>query len=442
MSQTKSNFHGTANPAVSDPEDAVLIARRMAALGPSYRLFYDEPLHPVRAEGVWITDKDGRRYLDVYNNVPSVGHCHPRVVDALSKQAAVLNTHTRYLHENVVEFSERLLATMPDSLNRTIFTCTGSEANDLALRIAHFHTGGTGIVVTDLAYHGGTLAVAEMSPSLGLGVGKNVRTVAPPDTYRTGEGDAAAEFGARVAAAFDDLRASGITPSALIFDTIFSSDGVFAPPPGILKSAVEAAHKAGAVFIADEVQPGFGRTGECFWGFQNHDLIPDIVTMGKPMGDGHPMAGLALSAELADGFGKVSRYFNTFGGNPVSAAVGLAVLNVIRDEALQENARITGKYLRDGLRDLASAHKVVGDVRGAGLFIGLEMVRDRETKTPATEETAWLVNELRRRGVLISRAGPHGNVLKIRPPLPFRPEHADHFTEVMEQTLTALAQRF
>ncbi|MDA7966499.1 aminotransferase class III-fold pyridoxal phosphate-dependent enzyme [Ruegeria sp.] len=438
MAQTKSNFHGTANPTVSDPEDAALIARRVATLGPSYRLFYEEPLHPVSAEGVWITDKDGRRYLDVYNNVPSVGHSHPRVVEALSKQAAILNTHTRYLHETVVEFSERLLATMPDTLNRAIFTCTGSEANDLALRIANYHTGGTGIVVTDLAYHGGTMAVAEMSPSLGLGVGAHVRTVAPPDTYRLD----AAGFGAQVAAAFDDLKANGITPSVLIFDSIFSSDGVFAPPPGVLQAAVEAAYKAGALVIADEVQPGFVRTGDNFWGFQNHGISPDIVTMGKPMGDGHPMAGLALSAELADAFGQASRYFNTFGGNPVSAAVGLAVLDVIRDEQLQENARLTGAYMSDGLKQLANTHAVIGDVRGAGLFIGLELVQDRAAKTPATEETAWLVNELRRRGVLISRAGPHGNVLKIRPPLPFKPEHADHFVEVMDQTLKALSETF
>lgn len=434
MTNPVTSFHGAQTPQAGNPEDAALIARRARVLGPSYRLFYDEPLHPVRAEGVFIFDKDGRRYLDVYNNVPSVGHCHPRVIKALTDQAGLLNTHTRYLHELIVELADRLLQTLPAELDRAVFTCTGSEANDLALRVANHATGGTGIVVTDLAYHGGTMAVADMSPSLGMAVGGHVRTVAPPDTYHQDAGG----FGQRVAAAFDDLRANGITPSVLIFDTIFSSDGVFAPPPGVLKTAADAAHAAGAIVIADEVQPGFGRTGAHFWGFQAHGFTPDIVTMGKPMGAGHPMAGLAVRSDLMDAFGEAMRYFNTFGGNPVSAAVGLAVLDVIRDENLQANAAQTGTYLASGLHDMATRHDLIGDVRGAGLFIGLELVTDRGVKTPATGETARIVNDLRRNGVLISRAGPYGNVLKIRPPLPFGTEHADTFLETLDKVLSGI----
>jgi len=418
--------------------ERLLVERRQRLLGPSYRLFYDKPLHIVRGSGVWLYDADGNAYLDVYNNVPGVGHCHPHVVAALTAQAGVLNTHTRYLHELILDYAQALLDTLPQALSHVLFTCTGSEANDLAYRIAQTHTGGSGFIVTSLAYHGTTKVIAELSPSLGEGValGANVRTVPPPDAYRGDASRVAEQFERAVLLAIDDLQQHGVKPAALLVDTIFSSDGVFSDPPGFLAPAVAAIRAAGGIFIADEVQAGFGRTGDRRWGFQRHDLVPEIVTMGKPMGAGHPIAGLAVQPSVVSEFGR-TRYFNTFGGNPVSAAVGIAVLEVIEREALQDNARTVGAHLRRGLRDLMARHHLIGDVRGAGLFIGVELVRDHMTKEPATLETAQIVNRLRERRVLISAAGPHANVLKIRPPLVFSTDNADHFVSVLDEVLAA-----
>lgn len=424
-----------ANNGVGTREQA-MIARRQKLLGPAYRLFYANPVHLVRGEGVWLYDPDGNAYLDVYNNVASVGHCHPHVVAALARQAATLNTHTRYLNPVILDYAENLLGHFPEPLGHVMFTCTGSEANDLAFRVARSHTGGTGFIVTQLAYHGVTVAISEMSPSLGSHVtlGAHVRTVPAPDLYRGGPG-VAERLAADVRAAIADMRASGITPAALLVDTIFSSDGVFADPAGLLAPAVAAIREAGGLFIADEVQPGFGRTGEAMWGFQRHGLVPDIVTMGKPMGNGHPIAAMVSRPDILARFGEATRYFNTFGGNPVSCAVGQAVLEVIEGEGLVENARTTGAFLAAGLRKLAERHALIGDVRGAGLFVGVELVTDRATKAPATAETARLVNGLRERRVLISAAGPHANILKIRPPLVFRQEHAEHFLGAVDAVL-------
>ena len=438
MSNTATSFHGVKSPVPQNAHQAELMVRRSNLMGPSYRLFYQEPFSPIRGEGVWLYDSKGEKYLDVYNNVPSVGHCHPKVVAALSEQAATLNTHTRYLHEMVIDYADEILATLPDEIERLTLTCTGSEANDLALRIANFETGGKGIVVTNLAYHGGTLAVAEISPSLGGGVADHVRVVAAPDAYRRGKENLGAAFAADVANAFADLEDHGYKPSVFIFDSIFSSDGVFPNPAGFLKPALIAARKAGALIVADEVQPGFGRTGDAFWGFQRHDIIPDIVTMGKSMGDGHPIAGLAAKADILDGFGEKYRYFNTYGGNPVSCAAGMAVLNVIKEEKLQENAFKVGKFLRRELRQLATKYQIIGDVRGAGLFTGLELVKNRDTKIPASDEADQLVNGLHRKRVLISRAGPGGNVLKVRPPLPFSMENARFFLEKVDEVLSEM----
>ncbi|MCQ4160445.1 aminotransferase class III-fold pyridoxal phosphate-dependent enzyme [Roseomonas sp. GC11] len=431
-------FDPKATNGVGSREQA-MIARRQKLLGPAYRLFYANPVHLVRGEGVWLYDPDGNAYLDVYNNVASVGHCHPHVVAALARQAAVLNTHTRYLNPIILDYAEALLGHFPPELCHVMFTCTGSEANDLAYRVARSYTGGEGFIVTRLAYHGVTVAISEMSPSLGqhITLGKNVRTVPAPDLYRGGPG-VAERFAADVRAAIADLRAAGITPAALLVDTIFSSDGVFADPAGFLAPAVAAIREAGGLFIADEVQPGFGRTGEAMWGFQRHGLVPDIVTMGKPMGNGHPIAAMVSQPQILQRFGEATRYFNTFGGNPVSCAVGQAVLEVIEGERLMDNARATGAFLRDGLRQLAGRHALIGDVRGAGLFVGVEMVTDRATRAPATAETARLVNGLRERRVLISAAGPDANVLKIRPPLVFRQEHAERFLEAMDAVLTEM----
>ncbi|SDX70849.1 4-aminobutyrate aminotransferase [Variovorax sp. YR634] len=422
------------------PEES-LLERRARLLGPAYRLFYEAPLHPVRGEGVWLDDADGKRYLDAYNNVASVGHCHPHVVEAIARQAGVLNTHTRYLHEGVLDYAERLLATMPRELGHAMFTCTGSEANDLAMRIAKAHTKAEGLIVTRFAYHGVTESIAQASPSLGrfVQLGRAVRTVPAPDSYRVPAGEQGAAFAAGVRAAIADLQAHGVRPAALMVDTVFSSDGIFTDQAGFLTEAVAAIREAGGIFIADEVQPGLGRTGDAFWGFMRHEgLVPDIVTMGKPLGNGHPLAGLAVRPEVLAAFGRECRYFNTFGGNPVSMAAGMAVLDVIEREGLMANAQRVGRHLRAGLSKLAERHELIGDVRGAGLFVGLELVTDRRARTPATAETVRVVNGLRERQVLLSATGEHANTLKIRPPLVFSEANADLLIGTLDEVLAGL----
>jgi 4-aminobutyrate aminotransferase-like enzyme len=428
-----------ASDRVTEQEQA-LIARREKLLGPAYRLFYEEPVHLVRGEGVWLSDPDGNRYLDVYNNVASLGHCQPDVVDAVSRQWATLNTHSRYLHETILDYAEKLLATFPEPLGHVMFTCTGSEANDLAYRIAKAYTGGTGVIVTATAYHGITDAVSQFSPSLGAHVplGPHVRTVPAPDRYRRTVPDLGKAFADDVRAAIADMRANGYKPAALICDTIFSSDGVFADPPGFLTEAAEVVREAGGLFIADEVQPGFGRTGASMWGFMRHGLKPDMVTLGKPMGNGQPVAGVVMRPDLVEEFGQKARYFNTFGGNPVSCAAGLAVLQVIERDNLIENARQVGAYLMREVERLAQRDERIGDVRGAGLFVGVEIVRDRETRQPDGQTTTRLVNGLRRKRVLIGAAGPHANVLKIRPPIVFSKQNVDTFIGAFEEALSEI----
>jgi 4-aminobutyrate aminotransferase-like enzyme len=440
---TMINAYDPANAGRLSVQQQEMIARRRRLLGPAYRLFYTEPVHVVRGKGVWLYDPEGRAYLDVYNNVASVGHCHPHVLEALCRQARTLNTHTRYLHDSVLDYAERLLGHFPSEFGHVMFTCTGSEANDLAFRVAKAHAGGTGFIVTHYAYHGVTNAIAEMSPSLGssMRLGDHVRTVPAPDAYRNSGQDVGALFARHVQCAIDDMRANGIKPAGLIVDTIFSSDGVFTDPPGFLAEAVAVMHKAGGVFIADEVQPGFGRTGGQMWGFQRHGIVPDIVTLGKPMGNGHPMAGMVARPEILAEFGQNLRYFNTFGGNPVSAAVGMAVLDVIENENLIDNAAAVGARLRDGLEELAKTHAMIGDIRATGLFVGVELVSDPRTREPATDETARVVNGLRARRILISAAGPAANVLKIRPPLVFSNDNADLFLTALDEVLREVAGR-
>jgi 4-aminobutyrate aminotransferase-like enzyme len=409
-----------------------LLRRREAVLGNAYRLFYDQPVELRRGEGVYLYDLAGEAYLDAYNNVPAVGHCHPHVVGAIARQAATLNTHTRYLTEGLIDYAERLVTTFEGPLDRAMFTCTGSEANDLALRIARHYAGGMGVIVTAEAYHGVTAAVAEASPSLGPNVpaGPYIRTVAAP----TGDGSA---FAAHVAEAIEDLRADGIALAAFLADSLLSSDGVIADPAGFLRPVQDLVHAAGGLYIADEVQSGFGRTGSHLWGYQRHGLSPDIVTMGKPMGNGLPIAGLVARHEVLEDFGRKVRYFNTFGGNPVCVAAANAVLDVIETEGLQANAAATGAYLKAGVERLAEDNPALAAVRGVGLYLGVD-VADPATGIPSAGLAARVVNGMRDRRVLISATGPEDNVLKIRPPLPFRREHADQFLEALADTLTLL----
>ena len=414
----------------SPGNSAALLARRARVLSPTYQLFYEQPLQIVRAEGVWMYDESGRRYLDAYNNVPVVGHCHPQVVAALSHQARTLNTHTRYLAEQPLQLAEALLATLPPELGSVVFTCTGSEANDLAVRISKGVTGGSGFIVTEFAYHGATDVTAGMSPEDGGPLGPGVYTVPPP----LGAAGAAA-FGEQVGRCIERMQADGVRLAAMLVDTIFSSDGVAAEPRGFLADAVRKVHEAGGLFIADEVQPGFGRLGEAMWGFRRHGIVPDLVTMGKPMGNGHPVAALAGRASLFAEFAKDRRYFNTYGGNSVSCATALAVLDVIRTENLLENARRSGEYLRRGLHELAQRHPAIHEVRGAGLFIGVELGANSTSGLGGAAETRRIVNGMCRRGVLVGSTGRNANVLKIRSPLTLEPQHADLLLEALDQSL-------
>ena len=354
----------------------------------------------------------------------------------------LLNTHTRYLHDNVVEYAERLTGKFATELDTAMFCCTGSEANELALRIARSVTGGTGIIVTDSAYHGNTKAIFEISTEdiPAEDVPDFVVSVPSPDTYRgiyRGD-DAGARYAAHVSDAVATLEERGLKPAAMMIDTIVSSGGVVAPPPGYLKQAARIVQNAGGLFIADEVQPGFGRTGTNFWGFEADDFVPDIATMGKPMGNGHPLAAVVTRRELVTGFTRTAHYFNTFGGNPVSSAAGLAVLDVIEKEGLQDNALTVGKRLTDGLNELSARHQCIGDIRGTGLFLAVEFVSDREVRTPDARLTRELVNDLRHRGVLTGSIGPDDNIIKLRPPMVLTLDDADFLLATLDESLGAI----
>jgi 4-aminobutyrate aminotransferase-like enzyme len=421
-----------------EPSVQATIERRARVLSPAYRLFYDHPVSFVRAEGVYLYDASGRAYLDAYNNVPSVGHCHPRVVEAICRQAATLNTHTRYATQDILDYTERLLNTLPPTLSKMTYTCSGSEAVDLALRISRRHTGSMGVIVTSNAYHGTTTAAAEISPNLGplVPLGDYVRTVELP----TGE-NSREEFG-RVFArgvrdAIADLERHGYGLAAFIADSLFSTDGILPEPAGFLAPIVDVVHEAGGLYIADEVQPGFARTGAAMWGFERHTIVPDLVVMGKPMGNGMPIAGVAARSETLVEFAATARYFNTFAGNSVCIAAANAVLDVIEAEGLMENSRIVGNYLQQGLHTLADASDEIDGVRGVGLYIGVDIVAT-STGAPDPRRAAAMVNAMRERRVLISATGPHGNVLKIRPPLTFSTANADHFLETFSQVLGIL----
>lgn len=405
-----------------------LITARDQILGPAYRLFYERPVHLVRGVGSHLFDADGVRYLDAYNNVASVGHCHSYVVDAIARQLGAINTHTRYLHPSITDYSARLLATMPEGIDQVMYACTGSEANDLALRVAEMSTGATGVIVTRDAYHGNTASVTAISPSLGgaTTVGSHVRLVDAPDSYRTESTALAARFAADVADAADELIAAGFGVSALIVDTMFSSDGIY-PDATVLAPAVDEVRRRGGVFIADEVQPGFARTGEGMWGFARHGTVPDLVTLGKPMGNGFPVAAMAARSDVLHPFAAEVPYFNTFGGTPAAMAAASAVLDVIVDEDLMSNAAAVGAALRRGIANAARDSPIVGDVRGVGLYVGVEIVSDRDTRTPDRAAARHLVNALRERRVLVSVCGREGHVLKIRPPLVFSHSDVDWF---------------
>ena len=412
------------------------LQRRAKLFGAGSVLFYRQPLEFVRGQGCWLFDAQGTPYLDAYNNVLSVGHCHPHVVEAATRQLGLLNINSRYLHPGIIDYAERLLATLPTAgssprLSNIVFTCTGSESNDLALRLADRYTGARGVIVTQAAYHGNTALVSQVSPSSHRHwqAPEHVRVVPAPL-------GGARDFATHVQAAIDDLARSGLALSSLIIDSIFSSDGVCADPTGFLRAAIEAVHRHNGLFIADEVQPGFGRTGSLWWGFQRHGVEPDIVTMGKPMGNGYPIGAVVTRPEILKSYCDDVGYFNTFGASPVTAAVGQAVLDVIEREQLIDNALRVGAYLREGMRKLAGRHASIIEVRGAGLYVGVQM------KSAGDTTAGTIINAMRDRRILIGAAGRHGDVLKVRPPLCFGSSHADNLLSALDEVLTQMDASF
>ncbi|MBA8847354.1 aspartate aminotransferase family protein [Microcella alkalica] len=428
------NSYSRSNGVQLAAQDAALLDRRERVLGAPYRLFYQRPVHFVRGEGVFLYDADGNDYLDAYNNVPVVGHSNPVVRARVSEQLGILNTHTRYLTDGVVSYAERLIDRFGGAVEQAVFVCSGSEAVDLALRMARHVTRRRGIIATSHAYHGTTDAAAAISPSLGPNneVPADIALVAAPDLGASDPQTEEREFAARVDHAIADLRARGVEPAALIIDSIMSSDGLHGTVP-VLGAAAQVIRRHGGLYIADEVQPGFGRTGD-WWGFERHELAPDLVVIGKPMGNGVPIAAVLGRASVFDSFGGDVRYFNTFGGNPVSIAAADAVLDEIDDRGLRDNAATVGADLRAALSSLAAEDDGISSVRGAGLFLALELQDDG---VPNASRATAVVNHMRDARVLISASGPAENVLKIRPPLVFGSEHLPRLADALRAALAA-----
>ncbi len=426
----------------------ILTEKRKTVLGSSLSLSYADPVHVVRGVGAYLYDDTGRRYLDTVNNVPHVGHANPRVAGAIARQSRVLNTNTRYLHSEIVALADELLAHFPDPLEVVFLVCSGSEANELALRMARSHTGNDGVVCVEGGYHGNTGGLVEIShykfagPG-GAGPGDRVVAAAMPDVYRgrfrRGEGVGDEELGVRYAGEVGDavrvLEDRGHGAAAFVAEPILSCGGQIEPPPGYLEAAYRHVREAGGVCVADEVQVGFGRVGDAFWGFELQGVVPDIVTLGKPMGNGHPVAAVVTTREIADSFANGMEYFSTFGGNPVSCAAARAVLAEIGERGLVEHARVVGAGLVGGLGELAARHRLVGDVRGRGLFLGIEIVRDRVTREPWPEACTYIVNRGREMSVLLSVDGPDHNVLKLKPPMVFSEEDGVWLVETLDAIL-------
>lgn len=415
-------------------DDETLLERRKKVLAPSYRLFYDQPLHLVRAEGVEVWDADGTGYLDAYNNVPIVGHCHPRVVAAQNNQATILNTHTRYLGEGVVRYAEKLTATMSDELSQVILTCTGSEAIDLALRIAQTASTPKGLIISENAYHGVTASASSISPSLN-DIARHtpwVKRIALP--FDASPADVPDLFDSAVANAIRELDEAGFGVAALLFDMAFASDGIFLDPPGFPSQACARVQASGGLVIADEVQAGFGRLGSHMWGHQFHGISPDLVVLGKSMANGLPVGGVVGKPELFASFAERGRYFNTYAGNPVCMAAAEAVLDIIADENLLAHAVEVGDHLRAGLIEVTAQHGLPANIRGTGLFYALEF-RDSHN-TPDAQRSTDVMNALRSQGVLVGQCGLGNTAVKIRPPLPFSLTDADRLCEALDEVLT------
>ena len=412
-----------------------LLRRRERLLGAGAPLFYREPVHIVRGDGVAVFDHSGRRYVDMYNNVPCVGHCHPHVVQAISAQAATLNVHSRYLHEGILDYAERLAERHHDGIESVVFTCTGTEANEVALMMARLATGGRGIVCTNAAYHGNSAAVRQLTrPKDNTG---EVRSIPFPETYRCEAQDPLNWHLDRLREVIESFKRDGIPFAGMLVCPILANEGLPNIPPGFMAEAAQLVRAAGGLFIADEVQAGLGRTGQ-WWGYETQNVQPDIVVMGKPLGAGVPVAATAASRELVETFRRGSGYFNTFAASPLQAAAGNAVLNVIENERLCANVAAVGETLRNALGELQGGCAAMGDVRGHGLFIGIEWVQDQASKKPDRAGAVRVVHAMKDRGFLIGNAGAFGSVVKIRPPLVFSPADAAAFLAAFEDTLNEL----
>ena len=420
-----------------------LAARRDRALGAGAPLFYNAPLHIVRGEGVHLFDADGRRYVDMYNNVPCVGHADPTVVEAMARQQGTLNVHSRYLHEGIVAFAERLAALHGPSIESVVFSCSGTEANEVALRMARLATGKTGIVCTNATYHGNSEAVAKLNR---IGTDRNavgdVRAIPFPEMLRpllpgASEDELAEAYLDRLRGAIRSLEEDGIGFAGLIVCSIFANEGLPDVPRGFMPRAAEIVRTAGGVVIADEVQAGYARTGR-WWGYDVTGFTPDIVVTGKPMGNGLPLAATAASRSLVEGFRAATRYFNTFASSPLQAAVGMAVIDVIERDGLRENVAAVGAFLKSALAERKARFASIADVRGHGLFVGVEIARTDAARTPDTDRAIEVINRLKDKGFLTSNAGAFRNVVKIRPPLVFAQSHAEEFLVAFDATMAEI----
>ena len=413
-----------------------LAERRDQFLGAGTTLFYKDPVHIVRGQGVALFDPDGRRYVDMYNNVPCIGHCHPHVVEAVSRQIATLNVHSRYLHEGVVDYAERLTEKHHKGIENAIFTCTGTEANEVALIMARAATGGQGIICSDAAYHGNSTEVRKLTRQ--HSTQGDVRSIPFPDTYRyAGPADPAAFYLGKLEEVIAGFKRDRIPLAGMLVCSIFANEGLPNVPAGFMPRALEMVREAGGLFICDEVQSGLCRTGN-WWGYEDMGIEPDIVTMGKPMGAGVPLSAVAASCSLVETFRKETRYFNTFASSPLQAAAGNAVLDIIENESVRENVNEVGGWLLERLKAVQQRCQPMGDLRGLGLFIGMEWVEDRQSKNPDVAGAEHMVNALKEKGFLISNAGAFNNVLKVRPPLVFAQSDGEAFLEAFETSLDEL----
>ena len=416
---------------------------RKKYLGPSLSLAYEEPLKIVRGNRQYLYDENGREYLDCINNISHVGHCHPAVIQAAHEQNQLLNTNTRYLHDNIIELAEKLTAKLPESLSICYFVNSGSEANELALRMAASVTGNNNTIVLDHAYHGNTSSLISISPYKfngrgGTGKPDHVEVITVPDMFR-GEFNNLQTAGSQYAQKVHDAVKNKEGGSIFIAESMLGCGGQVLLPDGFLQESFQYVRVAGGICISDEIQVGLGRAGTHYWGFELQNIIPDIVTIGKPLGNGHPIAAVVTTTEIANTFNNGMEYFNSFGGNPVSSAIGLSVLNVIEQEKLQQNALDVGNYLLSELNLLKEKFELIGDVRGTGLFIGVELVKDLKTQEPATEKAKVIINKMKEIGILLSTDGPHDNVLKIKPPMVFSIENAQLVIDSLEKLFPELS---